>query len=302
MFLPPNLQHSIECILEELDSQSLKSSSARISKRYRQGCSLFDRNELITYLIVRMPATYAAISTVLCEIPFPITSLLDLGSGPGTGYFAAQGHWRGLKATCLERESTFIELGKRLGCAPYRLGDVAHIPSFEPHDLALFGYSFGEFPTLNLKPIWEAVSCVVIVEPGTPRGFQNVLAARKQLVELGGSVLAPCPHSQTCPHPTWCHFSVRIGRSFSHRLAKEALLPYEDEKFSYCIVTKEPLNQKIPRILSHPERHGGHLRLELCTLNGIEKRLVSKKEGALYKQARKAHWGDCLSVNDAERL
>lgn len=294
MLLPSNLQYSIECILEDLDSKSLKSSSESLSKTYREGGSLFDRNELIAYLTVRMPATYAAISTVLNEIPFPITSLLDLGSGPGTGYFAAQERWGELQTTCIEREGTFIELGKRLGCSHYRLGDALHISTFEPHDLALFGYSFGEFPTLNLKPIWEAVSTIAIVEPGTPRGFQNMLKARSQLIELGGHVLAPCPHSYSCPHPTWCHFSVRVGRSFSHRQAKNATLPYEDEKFSYCIVTKEPLNQKHPRILSYPEKHGGHMRLELCTLDGIEKRIISKKEGELYKKARKAHWGDCL--------
>ncbi len=292
MFLPTNLHNSIESLLKDTKSKELKNSSTHITDLYREGESLTESQDLLTYLTVRLPATYAAIHTVLKEIPFKITSLLDLGAGPGTGWWAAKEMWGEIEATCIERIPEFVKLGKRLGCPHYKLGDVARITSYEPHDLALFGYSLGELDEIDLKPVWEAVKCVVIVEPGTPRGFQNMLAARDQLIALGGHVLAPCPHSKACPHPKWCHFSVRLGRTQLHRQAKQASLPYEDEKFSYVIVTKEALNQEIPRILSNPKKHTGHVNLQLCMVDGIEERTVSKRDKELYKRARKARWGD----------
>lgn len=295
MFLPSNLQHSIEELLKETKSKELKSSSAHITEQYRAGKSLYERNALLAYLTVRMPSTYAAIYSVLSQIPHPITSLLDLGSGPGTGWWAASSLWPNFHTTCIEREATFIELGKKLGCPHYIQGDIEKLTSYPHHDLALFGYSLGELQHFDFEPLWSAVDSIAIVEPGTPRGFATILEARKKLIDLGGHVLAPCPHSQACPHPTWCHFSVRVERSYLHREAKQASLPYEDEKYSYVIVTKEPLNRSHPRILSNPGKHGGHVSLELCTVNGIERQIVSKKQKELYKQARKAKWGDLLN-------
>lgn len=294
MFLPPNLHHSIDNLLKNSNNKELRNSSAFITDLYRQGGSLFREEDLQTYLTVRLPATYAAIYTVFKEIPFQVSSLLDLGAGPGTGWWAAQEMWGPIQATCIEREPGFIELGKQLGCAHYVLGDLEKIDSFQPHDLALFGYSLGELDTLDLEAVWKAVSCVVIVEPGTPRGFQTMLAARNRLIDLGGHVLAPCPHSNACPHPKWCHFSVRVERTFRHRQAKQASLPYEDEKFSYVILTKKPMNRGIPRILSHPQKRSGHVKVQLCTLEGIEARIVSKRDKEYYKKVRKSKWGDLI--------
>ena len=94
------------------------------------------------------------------------------------------------------------------------------IPSFEPHDWVVFGYSLGELPESErptiLESCWQAARLgVIVVEPGTPRGNQNMLQARSHLIHLGGSVCAPCPHSAPCPMqpPEWCHFAVRFERS-----------------------------------------------------------------------------------------
>lgn len=292
MFLPSNLHLSIEDLLKNSNYKELISASTHITDLYREGGSLVREEDLLTYLTVRLPATYAAIYTVFREIPFRIGSLLDLGAGPGTGWWAAREIWGALDATLVEKESSFAKLGKKLGCPDYVLGDVEKIRSYKPHDLALFGYSLGELGELNLEAVWEAAACVAIVEPGTPRGFQKMLAARDQLIELGGHVLAPCPHSKSCPHPKWCHFSVRVARTFLHRQAKQASLPYEDEKFSYVIVTKKPLNRGIPRIISTPQKRSGHVNLHVCAPSGIEDFTISKKEKERYKEARKAKWGD----------
>jgi ribosomal protein RSM22 (predicted rRNA methylase) len=141
MLLPSNLHHSIEELLKDSNYKELKNSSAHITDLYREGGSLAREVDLHTYLTVRLPATYAAISSVLREIPFRISSLLDLGAGPGTGWWAAQEIWGAIEGTLIEKEPVFAELGKKLGHANYILGDIGKIPHYKPHDLALFGYS-----------------------------------------------------------------------------------------------------------------------------------------------------------------
>ena len=70
-----------------------------------------------------------------------------------------------------------------------------------------------------LKKAWDAAKVLVIVEPGTPRGFENILKAREQLIQWGGKMIAPCPHVKQCPmKDKWCHFSVRLERTREHRL------------------------------------------------------------------------------------
>ena len=91
----------------------------------------------------------------------------------------------------------------------------------------------------------------------------------------------------------WCHFSVRIPRGKYHRRAKEAALPYEDEKYSYLVISKTPHPPLGDRIIKAPIVKTGHVILDLCTQNGqLERRIVSKSEGTPYTQARDKEWGD----------
>jgi ribosomal protein RSM22 (predicted rRNA methylase) len=65
---------------------------------------------------------------------------------------------------------------------------------------------------------------------------------RRQLIEAGAHVLAPCPHDAPCPlaAPDWCHFSRRVARSRLHRLAKDADVPWEDESSSLSLASRQP--------------------------------------------------------------
>lgn len=298
------LQLAIDALLEKTDLHTLRAASQSITEHYHHGMSLSSNEELIAYLIVRLPATYAAICAVLKNIPQP-GSLLDLGAGPATVYWAAQATWDTPPLiTAIEREKTFIELGNQLGSrVTWKQGDVLTIPTFDTHDWVVFGYSLGELPLNDrsalLDKCWQAAQKgVIIIEPGTPRGNQNVLQARSHLIQLGGSVWAPCPHSLACPMqaPDWCHFSVRLARSSLHRLAKAAVLPYEDEKFSYVIVAKEPPHESLSRIVHSPLHRSGHTLLPLCTSTGLETLTISRRHKELYRKARKSSWGDTFPL------
>jgi len=293
------LQHAILNFLNTIDLQKLKSSSARLTSLYREGGSLTREEEMLAYLIVRLPATYTVLTYVLVQVPQG--SILDLGSGPGTAWWAAKVSWDTLPIfTAIEREGKFIELGKKLGTeASWIQENFLSDNSFAPHDWLLFSYSLAEIaekelPAL-LKKSWTAAQKgVILVEPGTPAGFQRMLKARHELLSLGGSILAPCPHAAVCPLKTsdWCHFSVRLERTFLHRYAKEGSLPFEDEKFTYLIVTKDKLHTNLARILRPPSHHSGHVVIPLCTKNGLQNVTISRRHKELYKKARKAEWGE----------
>src|SRR4029450_10327089 len=100
----------------------------------------------------------------------------------------------------------------------------------------------------------------------TPKGWERILAARGRLIELGAHIIAPCPHRLPCPimAPDWCHFSRRVARSHLHRLAKEADVPWEDEKFIYLAVARQPGLAVTARIVAPPRSSKGRIDLKLC--------------------------------------
>ena len=90
----------------------------------------------------------------------------------------------------------------------------------------------------------------------------------------------------------WCHFTCRVARSRLHKLLKGGEAPYEDEKFAFLAVAKQPVRQAQARVLRHPVKGPGHITLQLCTAEGLQSRTVTKKDGPLYKKAGKAACGD----------
>jgi ribosomal protein RSM22 (predicted rRNA methylase) len=171
----------------------------------------------------------------------------------------------------------------------------------EKHDLVVISYTLGELPQAAADAVFaKAWKCagkfLVVIEPGTRRGFAAINAARSALISNAASILAPCPHASACPMAVagdWCHFSQRVERTSQHRQLKGGDLGYEDEKFSYVVATTTAVPPAGSRIVRHPRKHSGHVQLALCTPQGrIENRTVTRSSKEAYKRARKAEWGD----------
>ncbi|HEY8014239.1 MAG TPA: small ribosomal subunit Rsm22 family protein, partial [Dongiaceae bacterium] len=80
------------------------------------------------------------------------------------------------------------------------------------------------------------------------------------------------------------------------RQVKTAELSWEDEKFIYLAVSRLPAALPDARVLARPRAGKGHVRLKLCLATGnAEERVISRREGALYKNARGLAWGDVVS-------
>ena len=72
-------------------------------------------------------------------------------------------------------------------------------------------------------------------------------------------------------------------------------MPWEDEKFIYLAVARTPNDAGSARVLARPRAASGTVRLKLCNPDGqMEERLVTRRQGADYKVARRLDWGDRL--------
>jgi ribosomal protein RSM22 (predicted rRNA methylase) len=318
MALPTALQDGIDELVRDVDGRELERAARSLSEGYRAGGAAASRAagtgaEVAAYLATRAPATYAAADDVCRRVAaarpeWQPRSLLDLGAGPGIAAWAAVDTWPGLEElTLVEAEPGMAAAGRALarrGSDALRRARWFERDATAPGDeadLVIVSYVLGELApgTLGnaIDRFWgSATDTLIVVEPGTTAGYERILAVRDHAIRAGGTVLAPCPHDAACPLPPgdWCHFSVRLPRTRTHRTAKAAERGFEDEKLAYVVLARNPHARAGARILRRPELHGGHVVLDLCTTQGLERRTVSKRDGTSYKQARKAGWGDAL--------
>ena len=326
--LPPALLAAVRERLPASAAGPTAQASAGLTQRYRDpgtpaGPRAATRNEVAAYAVTRLPATFAALSAVLAELGarwerFSPRSQLDLGAGLGAGAWAAAGIWPSLEdVTAVELEPVMLATGKDLAAAgpppvahcSWQRGDASRELPAGTFDLVTVSYLLNELSPGAVEPMiqraWAATSgALAIVEPGTPDGYARIIAARAQLLSLGGHTVAPCPHDLSCPlaGTDWCHFAVRLPRSQEHRTAKGARLGHEDEKFSYVVVARDEAEPAPARILRHPQVRGGHVRLELCARDGLRTVVVSRRHRDAFRDARKASWGDGLELHDSDGL
>lgn len=310
--LPQHLKLFIEEELKRFDNKSLAVAVEELSSNYRNATNskknFASDIQRAAYLATRLPATYTAVCKVLHETKIllhglEIKDLLDIGAGIGTTSFAAMDFFAELEnITLVEKDSKMISLGQRLmsdvfDSAKFIKQDVNNETDFAPHELVIISYALNEIEsTENLVArAWEAcIKLLIIIEPDSKNGFENILQARSALLSKGANLIAPCPHSNVCllDNNNWCHFSVRLARTNLHRKAKAASLSYEDEKFSYLVLSKTADNHAQVRILRHPLKHKGHVQLSLCTDEGYKTKIISARNKETYKRARKTEWGD----------
>lgn len=319
------LKEAIEREMSRYSLTELSKAREELTRRYRDPArhgkkALFMTSDLhrIAYLATRLPATHAVVKKVLEELKqrhpqLVVKSVLDLGAGPGTATWAALEVFPEIeRATLVEHDSDLIAIGKRLASSQSEIAlkwlprNIAENDPFEQHDLVVVSYALGELDSeaqaLTSERAWDAsLGALALIEPGSMAGFAGIRKVRETLISKRASIVAPCPHAHACPMPSddWCHFSERIARTSEHRKLKEGALGYEDEKYSYLLFTQSPFTSPSSRILSPPEKHSGHLKLRLCTPQGIKSETLARSDGALYKMAKKLEWGDLFPNSDS---
>jgi ribosomal protein RSM22 (predicted rRNA methylase) len=308
--LPAPLRAAIEAEARLHPTPGLAAAARRLSEAYRKtGTSRIESPlEAAAYAASRMPATFAALSAAFREIDVKIESVLDLGAGAGAAGWAAKAHFGdSVQVTAVEPNEPLRRLGAKF-CSDFhwRGGDYRNLAGLIGHDLVVFGYSLGESaPAIALEALERAYllanKAMVIVEPGTPSSFRQLLLARQRLLDLDATLAAPCPHQGPCPltEDDWCHFAVRTDRSKIHKILKGGQASFEDEKFAYLVALRSPPPASPPfaRIIRHPLVEPKSITLRLCEPAGLadlrirtnDRRAADKR---LAKAARKASWGE----------
>lgn len=319
--LPPALQSAVSALLEGRPRGLIAERSTKISDCYRggghSGAAIVSDNDVLAYLLARLPATYAAMAAVLREVrarsEFEPKTLTDIGAGPGTASWAAIGAWPALdRVAMIDSSAAFLDMARRLAAnspndalsgAALMLADVTRLPDLQPSDLVIASYALAELPREALTDVATALwkSCtgiLVLVEPGTPKGYERIVACRSALLADGARIVAPCPHAAPCPirSPDWCHFSQRLARSRDHMIVKAANVPFEDEKFSYLAVARDHVAVKRydARVLAPPKKDKTGVAMKVCANGDISRRKIPRRDREEFSRLRDVRWGDAI--------
>ncbi|MEV0599457.1 small ribosomal subunit Rsm22 family protein [Streptomyces sp. NPDC050315] len=308
------LRGALAGVLDGLPPKQAAAAVERLIANYRgrtptDAPVLRDRADVAAYAAYRMPATFEAVRSALAaageRLPdWAPASHLDIGGGTGAAAWAAADVWPKLHTTVLDWAEPALALGRELAAGTLPdirwqrqvIGEGLSVP--EDTDLVTVSYVLGELTGADREAVVTAAArsrTAVLIEPGTPDGYARIRAARDQLVAAGLRVIAPCPHSAECPivpGEDWCHFAARVNRSSLHRQVKGGSLPYEDEKYAYVAATRVEARPAPARIVRKPLLRKGQVLLDVCTAeDGLQRRTVTKRQGAVYRAARDASWG-----------
>ena len=318
MKIPDLLEIAIEKEIQGIKITELKEAAKKLSDRYmnekRTGQTLLSKEkEALAYSIMRMPATFCAVTTALrhtlniannCNIE----TVLDVGAGTGAATWAINELINPNQIICLEREEAMRNVGQALmkhleekEKVQWINEDITSTQHIKGADLIISSYMINELKQEERKKVIKKLlelesKMILIVEPGTPEGFKNIKEIQKIALEMGAYIIAPCTHQQICKltENDWCHTTIRVERNKTHKLLKSADAPYEDEKFSYIAISKQNLGTAKSRILRHPIIETGKITLKLCTNGNIEQKTITKKEKEQFKQAKKKKCGDSI--------
>jgi ribosomal protein RSM22 (predicted rRNA methylase) len=324
--LPPDIRAALQRLAEGQSRSALAGYISEQISEYR-GTSLprtvaASAKDALGYALTRMPATYAAVGHALEALAsaspeFAPRTMTDAGCGPGTAALAAAQEFPELtEITLIDRNKPLLDMAENLLTATQndrrhqrRLQDITQADAIVPADLVVASYCLVEMPQelalATALSLWQAAGqALVLVEPGTPLGFQRLAAVRTALLSKGAHPAAPCTHANTCPMATggteqqatnWCRTFVRVQRSRDHMMLKGGSLPYEDEPIAYLALTREPPTARLPyRIVGRKAETKIAMTLPVCSEQGLETLVVASRDKARFKRFRKFDWGDAV--------
>lgn len=320
--LPPDLKAALARLAYGVPRKHLAERAATQSRNYRAGGGsqrIGTAEDVLAYAFTRLPATYAAVAAVFNAMRealpgFAPRTMLDVGAGPGTATFAAVQAFEiladirlidtnsGLRnlALTLMAEADSAALRQVVTEQSYQHGDaLALLPDAEPADLVTVSYAAGEIAAADLarftRLLWAATGgALAVVMPGTPEGYAGMLRMRADLIAAGAHVAAPCPHARPCPlrPPDWCHFARRLPRSRDHLLVKGGDAPFEDEKFSYVVLSRTKPQPVAARVLAPPKVTKSAVTAKLCREVGVETETASRHDAEAWRRFKSLRWGD----------
>lgn len=327
--LPTPLSHAVSKTLSDVNTRVVLAHAQSLHDRYmtpspdHKSPILRGPNDMLAYLSLRFPATYAQIYAALSQIKERIPdwqpkSVLDLGAGPATGIFAAYGVWPTItSSTAVDQEQYFLSLGSHLfhdSKTPVNVNwqkkriDQWIQESPGSYDLIIVANVLNELPTGLKHEFLEKLShiknaVIVLLEPGTRHGYEIIQSATKKIIPTAPLIAPYIENNFIESQKYWILFSQRFIRPEFLRLVRQSMRDsdlmasdWEETKYSYVAfgdisVTHQPYAVCIGPV----ERYHGYLQLPALTKNGVEKIKVMKRHKELYSFAKNIKWGETIA-------
>ena len=296
---PPS-HHALDAVLDGLPADALRRATASLIEVYRSGAPptaqvLRDPTTAAAYAAYRMPATHAAVSRALRHAtdldPGARRALSrrrrrrdrrgDVGRGrgvprPGSARRCSTGRptrWHWVGGSRRTARAPCVRAPRGRGCC---WGRMSFCRRRIWRSRAICSASC---PTRCTAPVVDALTrparLALVIEPGTPRGYAAVLAARSRLTDAGWHLLAPVPAGRPVP-------GGRRHRLVPLRGAARPLgpapagqgrgaRPRGREVLVRPRVARPGDARADARVLRHPLTRKGLVQLEVCRSDGIQR-------------------------------
>ena len=305
MILPVDVQQKVNSLFVGINKETLVSKRENLTQKYKSSQavnrSVFESNtDSVVYAISRMPSTYAVICTLMKDLIDQnkienISSIIDIGSGTGSGYFASRELFDDIDISLYERDKNMIDIFDKFetGINVKRF-DFLRDDIEKNADLVMSNYVFSELNEEGRKIALEKMlnssnRYVLIVDTGTPRTYENFMKLKKMVFDMGYCVIAPCLSQKCGLKNDYCQFYARVERSSLLKMSKSAELSYEDEKYFYLLISKDNTNfdENQKRVIRRPQIKTNFVELKLCLNSGVIEEKFTKKDKESYQKAKK---------------
>lgn len=313
MILPSDVQEKVNNLFVGLNKKTLLSGREELTNKYKSGQAINksvieSKQDGIVYAISRMPATFAVIYSLLETLINQgkienISSIIDIGSGTGAGFFASRELFGDAEISLFEREKNMIDVFDKFETGvKVNLFDFMRDEINLKADLVMTNYVFSELSEEGrkialTKMLNSSNRFVLIVDTGTPRTYENFMRVKKWAIESGYNISAPCMSEKCGLKNDYCQFFARVDRSSLQKLAKNGELTYEDEKYFYLLIDKN-LNSAgddvLERVIRRPILKTNFVELKVCSSKGVIQKTITKKDKVAYQRAKKVKVNEIL--------
>ncbi len=304
MILPSYLLEKINSLYSSLNKSKLTQIQRQLTEKYktksgRSESLISTKEDSMIYAISRMPATYSVVYSLINDLSNQgllkdFSSVLDLGSGTGTVYFALKELKENLDITLVERDKNMIEIFKSLteNTIDVVKNDILKFETSNEFDFVVSSYVLSEMTETDRflaveKMLKKTSKYLLLVDTGTPEVYHEYMKIKEFVSKKGYKIIAPCMSEKCGLEGDYCQFYARVERSSLHKLAKNGTLSYEDEKYFYLLISKDESLVQSRRIIRRPVIKENNVELVLCSNNGVFKENFTKKNKEEFKKARK---------------
>jgi ribosomal protein RSM22 (predicted rRNA methylase) len=227
------------------------------------------------YLPTNIPKLYCLINRLPKHVQKNLGdyNFIDVGSGPGT-YALAWAHLFSPKEiTIIEKSPHMRDITKILfqKYFPSIILNFSENMAKKEKSILFFGNSFNEMDQFDFEMLQKKQNpeMVMMIEPGTPEVFQQILKLRTQLIQQDFNLIYPCPSNGTCPlegqTQNWCHQYVHaIHDQAIERLSQ--LLGFNRHEMPICsfVFSKNKASCVTSTIFRTYPTGKASVELELC--------------------------------------